>query len=446
MNNQRLSPNTTNTAGGPQNVTAETVAVQLEPSVTSADTPDIPRVGAWFTTVFTLTYFGFFLVLFMPALFSLAYKVQLIDPATKEANLGLIIGIGGFVSLVAGPILGVLSDATRSRWGRRRPYLVAGFVLSLISALIIAVAPNFWVVLAGWVVAQFGGSSISAALNPTLAERVPEFQRGRLGSLSGLAASVAGVAASLAGSFLTGNLLLLFLAPVAVFAVTATLWMITVPDASAPKDARIGSIGGLFRSLAFNPRKHQDFAWVWLGKFILNIGFAFFSTYQFYFLLDRMGLTPEGVGQQLAAVGGISLLSTMLFTLGGGYLSDKLRRRKPFIYIAAAMIAAGSITVGISTDITTYVVGAVVMSGGIGAFNSVDLALAADVVPQDNENGKWMGIYFLSGSLASTVGPVLAPLVLAIGGATSNYTVLFITGGVLALGGAITATRVRGVR
>ncbi|WP_106400459.1 MFS transporter [Actinocorallia populi] len=410
------------------------------------ESPGIPRVGTWFTTVYTLTYFGFYLVLFMPSLFSLAYKVQLMDPTTKEANLGLIVGIGAFVSLVVGPVFGVISDATRSRWGRRRPYLVVGLCFALLSALIIAVAPNFWVVLVGWLVAQFAGSAISAALNPTLAERVPSSQRGKLGALTGVAASIAGVLATLAGSFLTGDLLLLFLAPVAVFALVVVLWLITVPDAPAPAEARVGSVLDIFRSLAFNPLKAKDFAWVWLGKFCLQFGYAFFGTYQLYFLLDRLGYTAESAGRQLALVGGVSLLATMLFTIGGGYLSDRLRRRKPFIYTAASMIAVGSVIAAFAPGFLTYAIGGTVLAAGVGAFNSVDLALAADVLPTKDENGKWMSIYYLSGNLAGALGPIIAPMILAIGGAGQNYTLLFTFGGILSLGAVITAMLVRGSR
>lgn len=416
------------------------------PATAESIGPDIPRVGPWFTTVYTLTYFGFFLVLFMPALFSLAYKVQLLDPGTKESSLGWIVGIGALVSIVLGPIFGVISDATRVRWGRRRPYLVAGLAFSLFSAVVIATAPNFWLILTGWVLAQFAGSAISAALNPTLAEHVPVSQRGKLGALSGVAASFAGVLATLVGSFLTANLLLLFLAPVAVFAVVVALWLITVPDAPAAEGARVGSLLDIFRSLAFNPFKAQDFAWVWLGKFFLQFGYAFFGTYQLYFLLDRLGFTAEEAGRQLALVGGVSLLATMLFTIGGGFLSDKLKRRKPFIYISATMIAIGSVAVGFAPDFLTYAIGGTVLAAGIGAFNSVDLALATDVLPTKDENGKWMSIYYLSGSLAGAIGPIIAPLILAIGGAGQNYTLLFVFGGILSLGAAITAWRVRGSR
>jgi len=420
-------------------------AAAREPAAPLQEEP-IPRVGAWFTIVYTFTYLGLFLVLFMPSLFSLAYKLSTLEQTGKEASLGLVIGIGALASLVLGPIFGVLSDATRLAWGRRRPFMVIGLAFSAIGATVIALAPNVVVILVGWIIAQAGTSSMSAAMNPVLPERVPQSQRGKLGALSGVAASIAGVTATLVGSLLVGNAFLLFLLPVAVFAVGMVLWLIVIPDAPAPPSIERRSVLDSLRSLLFDPRKHKDFAWVWIGKFCLLVGTAFFSTYQLYFMLDRLGFTVRQAGAQLAIVGGIGILATMLFTIGGGLISDRLRRRKPFIYMAAGLIAVGMIIAGLAPNFLVYVVGGTLLAAGTGAFNSVDLALASDVLPDKTESGKWMSIYNLSGSLASAVGPVIAPLILFIGTSKANYTLLFIFGGVLALGAAITAARVRGAR
>ena len=422
----------------------QTAAPVVGPGETA--TLDLPRVGAGFIAVYGFTYFGFYLVLFMPSLFSLAYKIALIDEAGKEAHLGVIVGVGSLVSLLLGPVFGVLSDGTRMRWGRRRPFLVTGLVLAALSAVWIAVSPNIPMILVGWLVAQAATSSISAALNPTLPEYVPPAQRGKLGALGGVATSIAGVSATLVGSFLTGNLLLLFLVPVAVFAVGVVLWLFVMPDAPAPPTIAKTSVWAALRALVFNPLKYPDFSWVWIGKLFLNIGIAFFSTFQLYVLIDRLGFTAETAGRQLAVVGGISLLATMLFTIAGGWLSDKLGRRKPFLYVASSLVAAGAIIAGFAPDFLVYAIGGTLLAAGTGAFNSVDLALAADVLPNEKEGGKWMSIYFLSGSLASAVGPIVAPLVLAVGSGGANYTALFVSGGAIALGAAITASRVRGAR
>jgi MFS family permease len=405
----------------------------------------IPRVGFRFTFAYGLAYFGFFLCLFMPALFSLPYKIQLIDPASKETALGMVVGISAILLLPVGPILGVLSDRSKLPWGRRRPFLLLGLATFALSAFVIAVAPTVPLVLVGYVIASLAGGLVGASMNPALAEHVPPAQRGKLGALSGVMASIAGVCATLVGSFLLGNLLVLFLLPVAVFAVGVLAWVLIIPDGPAPDRFQTVKIGVALRSLLFNPRKHPDFAWVWLGKLCIGVGTAFFTTYQLYFLLDRLGFTAEQAGQQLAAVGGAALLATIGFTILGGYLSDKLRRRKVFIYVAASMIGIGLVIAAFAPDIVVYIIGAVLLSAGSGAFNSVDLALASDVLPDKEAGGKWMSIYQISGTIAAAVGPVLAPVLLAIGGG-GNYTAMFIVGGAFAAGAAFTASRVRGVR
>ena len=405
----------------------------------------IPKVKFGFTFAYGLAYFGFFLCLFMPALFSLPYKIQLIDPASKETALGLVVGISAIVLLPVGPIFGVLSDRSKLPWGRRRPFLLLGLGTFALSALIIALAPTVPVVLVGYIIAQLAGGLVGASMNPALAEHVPPAQRGKLGALSGVMASIAGVCASLIGSFLLGNILLLFFLPVGVFAIGVVVWLLVIPDGPAPERFQAVSIGAALRSLLFNPRKHPDFTWVWLGKLCIGVGTAFFSTYQLYFLLDRLGFTAEQAGQQLAAVGGLGLLATIGFNILGGFLSDKLRRRKVFIYIAASMIGVGMVIAAFAPDITVYIVGAVLLSAGSGAFNSVDLALASDVLPDKEAGGKWMSIYQISGTIATAIGPVIAPLLLAIGGG-GNYTAMFIAGGLFAAGAAFTASRVRGVR
>ncbi|WP_433676934.1 MFS transporter [Microbacterium gorillae] len=428
-----------------EDVSQLTLRAEDEEDPTTAELR-IPKVGPGFVFVYSFAYFGYFLCLFMPALFSLPYKIQLVDPASKETVLGLVVGISAIVLLPAGPVLGVLSDRSKFAWGRRRPFLILGFSVFAISAFLIAIAPNVPLILVGYVIAQLAASLVGVAMNPTLAEHVPPAQRGKLGALSGVMASIAGVSATLVGSLLLNNVVLLFLAPVAVFGLGVLLWVLVIPDSPAPERFQSVKVGSSLRSLLFNPLKHPDFSLVWVGKLCIGVGTAFFSTYQLYFLLDRLGFTAEQAGQQLAVAGGLALLATIGFTILGGFLSDKLRRRKPFIYIAAGMIAAGMAIAAIAPDFGIYIIGGVLISAGSGAFNSVDLALASDVLPDPAAGGKWMSIYQVSGTLATAIGPVIAPLLLAIGGGSGNYTALFIAGGVFALGAAVTAARVRGVR
>ena len=407
--------------------------------------PVIAKVGGRFIAAYIFAYFGLNLVMLMPALFSLAHKVQVIDPVGKDTSLGLVIGLGSIVGLLMGPVAGVLSDATRFSWGRRRPWIIGGLVLSALGALVVAVAPNIPTMILGWSICQLAVAVISAGYNPILAEHVPSAQRGKVGALGGVSASFAGVGASLIGSFLTGSLVLLFMLPPAVFAVGVLVFIFMINDTPAPIGTTRPSIREVFRSFWFNPRQYSDFSLVFAGKFMLQFGFTFFSTYSFYFLLERLGLTPEEAGQRLAAAGGISLLALMGFAVLGGFLSDRLKRRKPFIYLAAGMIASGLILTSAAPDFTWFVIGGALLAAGTGAFTSVDLAMATDLLPEKDKAGKYMSIYYLSSGIPGVVAPLIAPAIIAIGGG-SNYTALFTAGAVMAVGTILITWRIRGVR
>jgi MFS family permease len=414
-------------------------------SAEASQKPEPPRVKAGFIAAYMFAYFGLNLVMLMPALFSLAYKVELVDPHNKDTSLGLVVGLGSILGLAFGPIAGVLSDGTRLRWGRRRPWIIGGLVLSALGGVMVALSPSIPMMIVGWAVCQFAVATISAGFNPILAEQVPSAQRGKVGALGGVAASIAGVGASLFGSFLTGNLVLLFLLPPMVFALGALIIVLIIKDHPASRDERRQPVSSIVKSFSFNPRRYPDFALVFLGKFLLQFGFTFFSTYQLYFLLERLGFTAEQAGQSLAAAGGVSLLAMMGFAVLGGFLSDRLRRRKLFIYLASALVATGLVVTAAAPNFTLFVVGGTILAAGTGAFTSVDLAVATELLPEKDKAGKYMGIYYLSSGIPGVVAPIIAPLILAIGGG-GNYPVLFIAGAILAAGTAITTWRIRGVR
>jgi MFS family permease len=418
----------------------------LEPDPGSAEPPLRP-VSAWFMTVYALTNFGLGLVILTPVLFSLAYKIQLVDSASKESSLGLVIGLGAVGTIVVGPIIGSLSDRTRLAWGRRRPYLLVGIGINIIGSLVIAASPSVTGVLIGWVVANIGATFAGTAVAPVIAEWVPESQRGKLGALGGVTGQLAGVAATLFGSLLLEHQLLLFLLPVLVLSVTSVLFLFTVPDRPAPTTVPSASAFGFFKDLAFNPFAHRDFSLVLTGKFLLTLGTNFFTTYQLYFLLDRMKLAPADAGQKLALLGGIGLLVGMGSAVVSGIVSDRIRRRKPFIYGAAAAMSSGLVVASAADGLVLYGLGAILLTLGVGMFGTVDLALVSDVMPdRETQAGKYMSIYYnIAGNPAGAIAPILAPLVLAIGGG-GNYTALFLTAAVLAAGAGVTAWRIRGVR
>jgi MFS family permease len=417
------------------------------PEASSSDSVPQPLVkkSAGFLIAFGLVNFGFYLTVMMPALFSLPYKVQLLAPDNKAIVLGLVAAVGAIASIISGPLAGVLSDRTRTRWGRRRPWLIGGILLLLGGSVIVAVAPSVPVLLLGWIVVCIGGAGPGAAITPVVAEQVPESQRGAVGAIVGVATQLGGVLGYTIGGLLTFNIVLLFAAPIAVFGIFAVVYMLIVPDPLVALPHT--TIKQTFRLLLFNPRHHRDFSLVWAGKFLMQTALAFLSTYQLYFLADRLGFTAEEAGQNLALVGGIGILVTMTFAIVSGTLSDKVKRRKIFIVVASLITTAGLLLMAFADGFGIFFAAVLCILGAAGMFGAVDVAMASDLVPDRNQAGRWMTIYNLAASLPGAFAPLMGSALLLIGSATgTNYTALFVAGAAIAVGTGIVTFFVRGVR
>ena len=403
------------------------------------------KVGGLFLTLFGLMNFGLYLTVMMPALFSLPYKVQLLAPDSKASVLGMVATVGAIVSILTGPLAGVLSDQTRSRWGRRRPWLLGGILVVLAGSLIVASAASVPVLVLGWMVVCAGGGGVGAAITPVVAERVPEAQRGTVGAIVGVATQLAGVLGYTIGGLLTGSLILLFVLPIAVLAVFALVYSLVFPDSTAPVEKV--SVGETFRMLVFDPRKHRDFSLVWLGKLLMQTSLAFLTTYQLYFLADRLGFTAEEAGQRLALVGGIGILVTMGFAVTSGILSDRMRRRKLFVVTSSVLTAVGLTLMAFTDGFGLFFAAVMFVLGAAGMFGSTDVAMASDLVPERDKAGRWMATYNLAATLSGAIAPMLGAGLLALNDPTGgNYTALFLAGAVIALGTGAVTLLIRGVR
>lgn len=415
-----------------------------ERPATSSDEPQ-RLIDRRFLVLFGFLNFGFYLTVLMPALFSLPYKVQELDPDSKALNLGIVAASGAIVSMLAGPAAGVLSDRTRSRWGRRPPWMLGGLAVAVAGVVIIGAAPTLLLTIAGWLIVCLGGAGVGAGVIPVVAEQVPERQRGTAGAIVGVATQLAGVLGYVLGGLLTSSMFLVFGVPYVVLGVAVLLWVWLIPDSSVELPRT--PLSQTFRLMAFDPRQQPDFGFLWLGKLSMQIALAFVTTYQLYFLGDRLGFTAEEAGQKLALVGGIGIVVTMSFAVVSGLWSDRLKRRKSFIATSGVLTAIGLVLLSVTNGFGLFVAAVMFILGAAGMFGSVDVAMASDLVPERDQAGRWMTIYNLAGTLPTAIAPVLGSLLLMIGSADgTNYTTLYIAGAGFAIGTIATTYAIRGVR
>jgi MFS family permease len=409
-----------------------------------------PKVGPRYIWLIVLAQFGVFIAFITPLAISLSIRVAQLAPGHEE-YLGYITGVGALVPLVAGPLMGALSDRTRTRLGRRRPFIIGGMLLGFVALLVMALAPSVFVLGLGWVLSQLGWGQVFGGLQNSQADRLPEEQRGKVAGLSGFATLVAPVVGVVAAGSLVADNLLLFLVPGAVGVVTVILFVSLVHEADSrdlppvePLTAR-----SLVRKYTWSPRRHPDFSWNWLSRFAFYFGLTLNTTFIAFFFASRLGVTVDKVAPTLATIAGIGVLATSAGALGGGFLSDRLRRRRAFVLASGCIYAAGTVIMALASSVPVLLAGSIICSIGLGMFSAVDQALALDVLPErETEAGRYMGVFGFATSIPQSAAPFVAPVFLAIGagGGEKNYTLLYLVAAACTVLGGLAVLRIKSVR
>ena len=135
----------------------------------------------------------------------------------------------------------------------------------------------------------------------------------------------------------------------------------------------------------------------------------------------------------------------------GGFLSDKLRRRKIFVLASGIVYTVGAITWAIGgSSLPVLLIGSALTGVALGVFSSVDQALVLNVLPEkDTDAGRFLGINGYSTSIAQAVAPLLAAplIVIGVSGTDKNYGLLFIIASVLTIvAGILVQWKVKSVR
>ncbi|MCA1481255.1 MFS transporter, partial [Bradyrhizobium sp. NBAIM08] len=104
-------------------------------------------------------------------------------------------------NVFAQPIAGALSDATRSRFGRRTPWMVGGALVSAGFLLGLPMAGSVIVVAALWLGVQLGINALQAAATALVPDRFPPARRGGVSGMVGMGITIGNaVGAVVAGS------------------------------------------------------------------------------------------------------------------------------------------------------------------------------------------------------------------------------------------------------
>src|ERR1700752_1825864 len=120
----------------------------------------------------------------------LPLQVEHIDRAHKVAALGIVSGISALFALVFNPIGGALSDRTRSRFGRRAPWLVVASAAVIVMLALLGRAGTVLLVAVAWCLTQAVANLYQAPLSAVIPDRVSRQRRGAASAVAGVSSVV----------------------------------------------------------------------------------------------------------------------------------------------------------------------------------------------------------------------------------------------------------------
>ena len=276
---------------------------------------------------------------------------QISGPTGKEAALAIVTGVGVIGSVIGNPLAGALSDRTTSRWGRRRPWMLGGSLLGFVGLILLPNMNTIWSLTIAWLAVQFAVNAAYAGLTATIPDQVPVRQRGVASGLVGLAQALGPVigvglvtfvvVSLVGGSYLTAVL----------FVVCVLPFLFILKDPQLPEDQKPPfHLGEFIRSFWVSPKEHPDFGWAWLARFLVSLSVAMATLYLLFFLTDHLGFDDEAAGQRQTVLLALYAGGTMLTAVIGGYISDRMGKRKMFVIIASFIMAISGIILAFVPD------------------------------------------------------------------------------------------------
>lgn len=357
----------------------------------------------------TLSFLFVPLVTLLPAFYADTLGMSL-------ASIGGILLVSRTADFVLDPLIGKLSDITRTRWGRRKPWMIIGTPILMLGAALlfmpadIGVSPEWYLLIASFVI-YLGGSTLGLAYSAWGAEIVSSYH-GRskvagMREITGLlgiviTGSVPAITAMLGHPLdrftmaVLGWMIIIF-APISVWASTRY-----VPEPAAVETARINWLRQLASLWANGPFRVlcSAFFFFSLGSSVATATLVFYIV---HYLKQPEIVSPVLLGSFLSVLASVPAWLAISRRIG--------KHRAAGISLLLAIALNTGVTLWLQPGDGWLFVATMALSGAASAgFLTLPLGMMGDVIDYDalKTGTARGGLYFGIWSFAQKISPALA--------------------------------------
>ena len=364
--------------------------------------------------------------LFLPTL------IQYIDEENKIQLVALFSICAMVVAAISNMVAGYLSDRTRSRFGKRTPWLVGGAAAFMLSMILASMANNIPFLLASWMLGQVALNFIVAPMVAWL-ELAPENGKATAsGAYGGLGMALGNNGFTIIAAMFLGQVRLGFIIFGIVTFVGTLLAAIIVHEPSnldekievADKKEKTS----LKEAMAIFPSWSvgRDYYLALIGKLFQGVGNFSVTGYLLFIMTDFLGKGTADTQHAIQLINTIMLLFGLAMGFIAGPLSDKYKVLKFPVGLSTISLGIGALSMYfLQNDVGILIYG--FSAGlGMGIWNSLDNLLNLEVIPDKNRVAFFLGVYNLGNTLTQAIAPVLAAFVISQFSFSSIFIVSFI--------------------
>lgn len=373
----------------------------------------------------------------------LPQRLNVIAPDDKVSLLVMFSSTAMVVALFSNIILGALSDRTRSRFGKRKPWIVICSILSCLMLFMFGQARSIGMMLLWWCLYEVVVNGVASAMVAQMSDRVSPRWRGTVSSAYGMGQMGGSqLGALVAAQFLdnvTVGVNVLAAIAIAGGIVSALLAAEPGNEHEPAKPLHVRELASMFM---FPTHGAREFYKVLAGRFLLVTCSSMASNYMLYIIQDYLGLDSADSSRLLSANAAIALVVGLICCVIAGPLSDRIGHVKVLTASTTMIIAVAAMLAFIISSPAGILLFAFVNGIGNGANSALIQTISLQVLPNPNAAAKDLG--FLN--LANTLGGVCASFVAAGVIASFGYRYIFLFEAIGVLLAAVCFLSVESVR
>lgn len=335
--------------------------------------------------------------------------LMIVGSASSGGWLSAVSVGSSIIGALAFPLMGYLSDRSRNRFGRRRPFMVVGILLSFIflHGTLFSHA-IFWMGLSVLIL-QVVHAMASIPYEGLVADQLTESRRGYVTGLMGMMSQVANLVGVILATFLSLEVVFIALVFLQLLGLLTTI--LAVRHEAVPSRESMAQSKGFWEGIWISPRRHGQWWWVWISRVAAMTGFAVVYTYLYYYLKFVEHRSDPGFAIDIMLI--VVTLGAVGANVIAGSWSDRLRNRKWITLLGSVVMAVAAMGFALTGGMVAAYAVSFVFGVGYGMYQGTERALLIDVQPNATQASKSFGMWQVSYNLGVLLGSLIGGILIS---------------------------------